>query len=116
MKFRQNKFRIIWNIRDFFWKVGKKSDSKLEISEFFCQKHPLGEAFFSKGFPYKTNPASLARAVPSKKRKKKKNTKIEKKRKGKKRKKKKKERKKGEIFYKKASLARAVLLTTTPLT
>ena len=88
----------------------------MEISEFFCQKHPLGEAFFSKGFPYKTNPASLARAVPSKKRKKKKNTKIEKKRKGKKRKKKTKERKKGEIFYKKASLARAVLLTTTPLT
>ena len=78
-------------------------------------KTPSRRGLFSKGFPYKTNPASLARAVPSKKRKKKKNTKIEKKRKGKKRKKKKKERKKGEIFYKKASLARAVPLTTTPL-
>ena len=30
MKFRQSKFRIISNIRDFFWKVGKKFDSKVE--------------------------------------------------------------------------------------
>ena len=61
--------------------------------------------------------------MPSKKGKEKKeNLKIDK-RKGKKRKekkrkerKRKKERKKGEIFYKQASLARAVPLPTTPLT
>ena len=51
--------------------------------------------------------------MPSKKRKEKKRK--EKKRKTKK-KKRNKERKKGEVYDKKASLARAVPLTTTPLT
>ena len=54
--------------------------------------------------------------MPSNKRKEKKEKKkIEKKRKEKKKEKERKT-KKGEIFYKKASLARAVPLTTTPLT
>ena len=35
MKFRENKFRIIWNIGAFHWKIRKKSDSKLENSENF---------------------------------------------------------------------------------
>ena len=56
MKFKINKFAGFREICDFFLEVGKFSDSKLEISEIFgifCQKHPLGEAFFSKGFPNK---------------------------------------------------------------
>ena len=53
---------------------------------------------------------------PKKRKEKKENPKIDKKRKEKKREEnKRKERKKGEIFYKKARLARAVPLATMPL-
>ena len=48
MKFRENKFRIFWNIGTFGWKIGKKSDSKFEIWKILVQKHLQGEAFLSK--------------------------------------------------------------------
>ena len=48
LKFRINKFRIIWNIGTFGWKIGKKSDSKFEIWKILVQKHQQGEAFLSK--------------------------------------------------------------------
>ena len=58
MKFRENKFRIIWNIGTFGWKIGKKSDSKFEIWKILVQKHQQGEAFFQKkitlDFPFKS--------------------------------------------------------------
>ena len=43
MKFRPNKFSEFWNIRDFFWKVRKKSDFKFEI----LQNFKLEIGFFS---------------------------------------------------------------------
>ena len=49
MKFRVNKFRLFWKIRNFFAKSLKKSDFKLKISGifgFFFQIHTTTEAFF----------------------------------------------------------------------
>ena len=43
MKFRENKFRIISNIQDFFWKTWKKIDFKFENFRNF----KLGMGFFS---------------------------------------------------------------------
>ena len=49
MKFRVNKFRLFWKIRNFFAKSLKKSDFKFEnweIFGFFFQIPPTTETFF----------------------------------------------------------------------
>ena len=49
MNFRTNKFQVFWNIRNFFAKSLKKSDSKFEIWDifgFFFQNTTTTEAFF----------------------------------------------------------------------